>query len=631
MPRNSSSPNTKAKTYQAYSTIPIQLPYNSAWGLVNLATDVTGILPVQNGGTGVALTAGASPITWIGTTWDVPNLGYSYYYGVTGNASTDATGNVSIGQNSLQSLLSLATNPPSVVTTGVGLSPSTYTYRDVQNGKAHYNLNGFPTSNTVYSIIWTGVAWIITNNLAVTVFTSSSDTVYPWQATGWTGTPVLDVDVGSRSENNISVGVSALRANTSGYRNVAIGTGALQSNTTAERNLAIGYLALNATTTVTPNLAIGDKALMNTTTGVDNVAVGAGALEVNTTGIRNVGIGSSALRYNTFGGGNVAIGFESLKINTTGGNNMGVGDSTLANNTTGVSNAGIGGQALRSNTTGSDNLAFGFAALQNNTIGIRNSAFGSSSLTQNIDGNLNTAFGFQSLTSNLRGSNNCAFGYRALQTFSLASVSNGYNTAMGVQAGQVATTGLQNSLLGALACINLTQGSNNTALGYNTGQGITTGSNNTIVGANVTGLSNPSNNIIIADGAGNQRIVGNSTGQITIPYKGTSTETSNSPTFTSALYGQILYWSPTGTATATLPANGAAIGSWFDVIIMTDQSSTIQTVGATGTMTTGTTTAAKSVGFVTASQKIGSCVRFSSNGTIWVAINVGSTSMTVTT
>ena len=631
MPRNNSARNTKAKTYQAYSTIPIQLPYNSAWGLVNLATDVTGVLAVEHGGTGVALTAGTTPITWIGTTWDTTNLGYSYYYGITGNSTTDATGNVSVGQNALQSLLSLATNPPSVVTTGVGLSPSTYTYRDVQNGKAHYNLNGFPTSNTVYSIIWTGAAWIITNNLAVTVFTSASNTTYPWQATGWTGSPVLDVDVGSRSENNIAVGVSSLRSNTSGYRNIAIGTGALQSNTTAERNLAIGYLALNATTTVTPNLAIGDKVLMNTTTGVDNVGVGAGVLEQNTTGIRNVGIGSSTLRYNTSGGGNVAIGYEALKINTTAGNNMAVGDSTLANNTTGVSNAGIGGQALRSNTTGSDNLAFGFAALQNNTIGIRNAAFGSSVLTQNIDGNNNAALGFQALTSNLHANSNCAFGVRALQTFSLASVSNGYNTAVGAFAAQIATTGINNSVLGAAACANLTTGSTNTILGYNTGQGLTTGSNNTIVGANVTGLSNPSNNIIIADGAGNQRIVGNSTGQITIPYKGTSTETSTSPTFTSALYGQTLFWSPTGTATATLPANGAAVGSWFDVIIMTDQDSTIQTVGATGTMTTGTTTVAKSVGFVTAGQRIGSMVRFYSNGTVWIAINLGSTVITVTT
>ena len=63
----------------------------------------------------------------------------------------------------------------------------------------------------------------------------------------------------------------------------------------------------------------------------------------------------------------------------------------------------------------------------------------------------------------------------------------------------------------------LTTGSDNTVLGWDSGRGITTGSSNTIIGANVNGLaSGLSNNIIIADGAGNQRINVNSSGNVGI-------------------------------------------------------------------------------------------------------------------
>jgi len=71
--------------------------------------------------------------------------------------------------------------------------------------------------------------------------------------------------------------------------------------------------------------------------------------------------------------------------------------------------------------------------------------------------------------------------------------------------------------LGHQAGYDVTEGFSNTLLGYNTGRGITTGDKNTIVGANVTGLdANLSNNIILADGDGNQRIRVNSSGNVGI-------------------------------------------------------------------------------------------------------------------
>ena len=116
----------------------------------------------------------------------------------------------------------------------------------------------------------------------------------------------------------------------------------------------------------------------------------------------------------------------------------------------------------------------------------------------------------------------------------------------------------------------------------------------------------------------------------TFPVLANSTSTSTSVTFTSSDYGKIFFWSPAGTATATLPANGATAGSWFDVILLTNQTVTISAATA-DTLITVNDTQADSVAFSTVSLKIGSWVRFISNGSFWVAINVGTNTMTVAT
>lgn len=106
-------------------------------------------------------------------------------------------------------------------------------------------------------------------------------------------------------------------------------------------------------------------------------------------------------------------------------------------------------------------------------------------------------------TETYHGSNNTAMGYASLR-----SNTTGYkNTANGYQSLLSNTTGYANTANGYYSLYDLTEGIQNTAFGYNTGRGITTGDYNTIIGANVTGLdADLSNNIIIADGEGNQRI-----------------------------------------------------------------------------------------------------------------------------
>jgi hypothetical protein len=194
-----------------------------------------------------------------------------------------------------------------------------------------------------------------------------------------------------------------------------------------------------------------------------NTAFGDDALVTNNVGIQNTAFGFQALRLNTSGSGNTAVGHQSATINTSGNSNSSIGHLALAVNTSGNENTAIGREAMAVNGTGTGNVGVGAFALLFNNIGSSNTAIGRSALEAN------------------KASNNTAVGFQALNE--------------------------------------INSGSNNTAIGYNTGIGITSGSNNTILGANVTGLSATlENNIIIADGSGNQRINVDSTG--TINFKG---------------------------------------------------------------------------------------------------------------
>jgi hypothetical protein len=192
--------------------------------------------------------------------------------------------------------------------------------------------------------------------------------------------------------------------------------------------------------------------------------------------------------------------------------NTATGWGALAVNT-GDQNTAYGWNALGKNTNGVLNTAIGLSALQYNTIGFANVALGDYSLAYNINGQNNTALGYASLGLNTSGTGNTAGGYQALN-----ANSSGYsNTAYGQGALMGNTIGTFNTAVGPYSLALSTSSSNNTAIGYYTGIGITYGSANTIIGANVTGLApGLSNNIILADGNGNQRINVDATGQVGI-------------------------------------------------------------------------------------------------------------------
>ena len=191
-------------------------------------------------------------------------------------------------------------------------------------------------------------------------------------------------------------------------------------------------------------------------------------------GANNTAFGNASLPYNTTATNSSAFGYNSLNVNTAA-NNAAFGYNSLAVNTSGAFNAAFGAGALDANTSGAYNAAFGYNALGANTTVAGNSAFGYNALSTNLTGAYNAAFGYSALLANTTGASNTAFGYNSL--------------------------------------LNNTTGTNNTAIGYNTALGITTGSNNTILGSNVTGLTSRLNNtIILADGAGNQKLYIDSTG-----------------------------------------------------------------------------------------------------------------------
>ena len=166
---------------------------------------------------------------------------------------------------------------------------------------------------------------------------------------------------------------------------------------------------------------------------------------------------------------NTGIGFNSLlrvtPAPTTGNANTAYGYNVLTFTTTGRFNTGIGSQALEANSTGSSNTGVGDYALQNN-----------------ISGTFNTALGRGSLSS----------------TDSIGSTGVGAN-----------------SLLSAT-------GGGNTAIGYGSGSLITTGQNNTVLGpfsGNQGGydIRTLSNYVVIADGAGNPRIIVDPAGLVSAP------------------------------------------------------------------------------------------------------------------
>ena len=100
-------------------------------------------------------------------------------------------------------------------------------------------------------------------------------------------------------------------------------------------------------------------------------------------------------------------------------------------------------------------------------------------------GSDNVAVGLGSLGKETEHGKNVALGRSALETLNAGA--DGFNTAVGYQAGLSATTGTNSVLVGANCGVLLTNGANNVAIGRSALGSATTDSNCTAVGYNALG------------------------------------------------------------------------------------------------------------------------------------------------
>jgi hypothetical protein len=312
--------------------------------------------------------------------------------------------------------------------------------------------------------------------------------------TGVTGTAPITVN--NTDPQNPVIGVSVATPVTTGTvlgctASVATGLGccALASNTSATAtNTAVGAFALSTVTTSTGNTAVGSCAL-RLATGTFGTAVGFNAGTCVTTGVANTLIGATAGDALTTGAGNTAVGFGALGAATTVSNSTAVGNGALTAVTTGAANAALGTNAGVALTTGGFNVLLG--------------NFLASCLTT---GSCNIVIGNAALTTSTASNNTIAIGVCSLRN---------------------------------------STGNNNIGIGVCSGFNITTGSNNTIVGP-FFGTATLSNNVVLADGAGNAKLQINENGAVgvgTTPDFGTagqtlqSAGTAGAPTWVSGATG----------------------------------------------------------------------------------------------
>ena len=204
-----------------------------------------------------------------------------------------------------------------------------------------------------------------------------------------------------------------------------------------------------------------------------------------------IALTSNAQVDNTFHGDNAGA-------NSRGNFNTGIGKKALVDNT-GNSNVGLGMKALGF-SSGGFNCAVGNESMALNGIGTLNVAFGTRSLLNNISGSRNVAIGHRTSEANIEGNDNTAIGYSSL-LFNIGS---------------------NNVALGASTPRNLLTGDSNIFVGTQTAIYLLHGSNNVVLGNNVAFDKNPSTpflagsdtnrSIVIADGAGTQRIFVSKTG-----------------------------------------------------------------------------------------------------------------------
>lgn len=326
-------------------TIPAGKAYMLAWKgndfvaigvtTVNLATDVSGTLPIANGGTNSTTAPTAGGVAYgTGTAYAVTTAGTSGQVLTSNGASapTWATPSANVSSISFGTTgLTPATATSGVVTVGGTL--------EVANGGT--GLNSF----IQYSVFYAGTSNVIAQSSNFqfngTTLTLANDALVSGITVGKGGGSV---------STNTAVGNSALFNNSSGANQTSIGSSSMY-NMRGSNNTAFGYQSMYAGGTPSTN------------TGTSNVALGAETLYSVTSGSFNTAVGRSALKNSTSSSSQTAVGYQAL-FNNRGNNNVAVGVSSMAGGTpsssTGVNNTAVGSSSLTALTSGNYNVSLGY-------------------------------------------------------------------------------------------------------------------------------------------------------------------------------------------------------------------------------------------------------------------------------
>lgn len=160
--------------------------------------------------------------------------------------------------------------------------------------------------------------------------TSGSENVYVGYQSGVNSSIAtksigIGVSAGGNAFANVVMGYQAMASSgTTGARAVAIGYQTLYNNN-GYGNTAVGYEALNPNTSGELNVGVGIQALWKNTTGYKNTAIGAAALEANISGNHLVAVGYDAMYQRTGGAWTIGIGWNALFRDITGSYNIGIG------------------------------------------------------------------------------------------------------------------------------------------------------------------------------------------------------------------------------------------------------------------------------------------------------------------
>jgi hypothetical protein len=310
---------------------------------VNLATQVTGTLPVANGGTGVTTSTGTGAV-------------------VLSNSPTLVT--PVLGTPSSATLTNATGLPIDGGTTGTlpvsrgGTGATTLTANNVLlgNGTSALQVVAPGTSGNVLTsngTTWTSAA-AGASLIGVTESTSPFETSLGFEA-----------GLNTTGNNATFVGYRAGKANIGGTDNTAVGWSTLASNTTGISNTSIGRSASAVTTTGSYNSAFGVTAGSGTT-GNLNCSFGWNSHNQGTTSYENSAFGARSLQQITTGFRNTAVGYAAMQFTDTGNSNVAVGLSSGAGITSGTQNTVVGANAAYTGTNnldnGSNNTLIGYNA-----------------------------------------------------------------------------------------------------------------------------------------------------------------------------------------------------------------------------------------------------------------------------